>query len=227
MWKHLTNVPTTALRQRTPNHQQEWAYLQRVVQGGGAVYEPLREKIRNRLTPAIQGWAPSAEEHNLLALPVKLGGLAIENPVSSFDSRYNTSKIATSVIAGSISSGTESNAEDHTEQVTREHKEEKVRRKQLDVEKCRQTMEELAPAAQRILKLSWGRSPIHLRQVEEDIGAVDDDVTGRTPHLIRLPVTTSSPLKGAISSLKPLSCNDSLIGRRSHFKEISSIGSCV
>ncbi|KAF6206208.1 hypothetical protein GE061_017437 [Apolygus lucorum] len=121
---------------------------------GDAEYEPLREKIRNRLTPAILGWAPTAEEHNLLAMPVKLGGLAIENPVSSFNSRYNTSRRAISVIADSISTGSEFSAEAHSEQVIREQKE----GEELDAEKSRQVMEQLEPATRRTLKRVVGRN---------------------------------------------------------------------
>lgn len=132
--------------------QKEWAYLQRVVQGCSPEYEPLRDAIRHRLTPAILGWAPSEAEHNLLSLPVKLGGMALEDPVPTAAVRFDTSRRATVVLASSIFSGADFSGSNHLEQVTQEQTAERARRKQQEAEKSNLAVEALEASAKRTIR---------------------------------------------------------------------------
>ena len=51
----------------------EWNYLQRVVRGYDDEYVPLRDAIREVLTPAILGREILEREHDLFVLPVNVG----------------------------------------------------------------------------------------------------------------------------------------------------------
>eukprot|EP00117_Sycon_ciliatum_P010437 scpid81911/ scgid12340/ len=61
----------------------EWSYLQRVVQGLEEEFAPLRDVILEQFAPAILGREVLPREHQLLTLPVKYGGLALADPVST------------------------------------------------------------------------------------------------------------------------------------------------
>lgn len=132
--------------------QQEWAYLQRVVPGCAEEFEPLRDKIRSRLTPAILGWSPSPTEHQLLALPVKLGGLAIEDPVEAAEGRYETSRRGASVLVESITAGTDFQTESHIARVMEEQVAERAARNQRASDRSREVLETLAPTTRHTLK---------------------------------------------------------------------------
>ena len=53
--------------------------------------EPLEKEIRENLIPAICGRKVNDIERNLLALPARLGGMGIINPVESGNYEYESS----------------------------------------------------------------------------------------------------------------------------------------
>ena len=91
----------------------EWAYLQRVVRGCDELYAPLREVIQNNLTPALFGGEILEYEHELFALPAKMGGLALCNPVSTAAASFNASKEAMSVLQDAVRTGVSLMSHDH------------------------------------------------------------------------------------------------------------------
>ncbi|BES95058.1 Hypothetical protein NTJ_07867 [Nesidiocoris tenuis] len=103
----------------TKSLQREWAYLQRVVNGCEDEYEPLKTTIQQKLTPAILGRTVDPEEHDLFSLPARLGGLQIENPVSTSVTASAISKEATSKLVTSITTGVQLDTVEHEEQVRR------------------------------------------------------------------------------------------------------------
>ena len=61
----------------------EWSFLQRVVEGCDDEYGHLQNTIRRVFTPSVFGREVLEREHDLLELPVKLGGLALSDQVKS------------------------------------------------------------------------------------------------------------------------------------------------
>jgi len=78
--------------------QNEWQYVQRVVADTAPLFSQLEEVIRTHFLPALLG-VPSVEidgdYHQLLTHSVKLGGLAIRNPVDTAPRVYKASLAAT------------------------------------------------------------------------------------------------------------------------------------
>ena len=60
-----------------------WTFLSRTIPDIAELLQPLEDAIQQHLIPALTGCPPcSREERDLLALPVRLGGIGIINPVS-------------------------------------------------------------------------------------------------------------------------------------------------
>ena len=70
---------------------------QRVTPGFEEAYLPLRDAIRQVFTPSVIGGEILDREHELFALPVKCGGLAIPDPVSTSAPAFATSHYATAI----------------------------------------------------------------------------------------------------------------------------------
>ena len=62
-----------------------WAFLQRTIPNISHLFSPLEAVIRNKLLPAIVGKEVCDTERALIALPLRYGALAIENPVETAD----------------------------------------------------------------------------------------------------------------------------------------------
>ena len=85
--KRLADVakayPQSAYSAFTRSLSSEWSYLQRMVEGCEAEYGRLRDAIRSLFAPAVFGGEVLQVEHELLELPVRLGGLVLADPVKS------------------------------------------------------------------------------------------------------------------------------------------------
>ena len=68
-----------------------WCFVQRTISGIKHLFEPLERSIRENLLPAIVGRNISDIERKMLALPVRFGGIGIQNPVNTADNEYETS----------------------------------------------------------------------------------------------------------------------------------------
>lgn len=81
----------------------KWTYLQRIHKNVSNLFAPLETVIREKFIPALLGGLHVNEmERNLLALPAKLGGLAIENPTTSSDHKHQASLKITNAISSMI-----------------------------------------------------------------------------------------------------------------------------
>ena len=69
--------------------QCEWNYLQRVVPGCDDLYEELKTTINQVLIPAIFGREVLQREYELLELPVRIGGMALKDPVKTASTNFN------------------------------------------------------------------------------------------------------------------------------------------
>lgn len=68
-----------------------WTYVQRTISGISLLFQPLEDAIRDKLLPAIIGRDISDLERQTLALPLRFGGIGIQNPVLISDREYLTS----------------------------------------------------------------------------------------------------------------------------------------
>ena len=83
--------PQAALSAFTKALCMRWSFLQRTVPSSGDHFQPLEDTIREKLIPAIVGRKVSDLERRLLALPVRLGGIGIQNPVQTAEYEYKSS----------------------------------------------------------------------------------------------------------------------------------------
>ena len=87
--------PQAALSGYTKGLCHRWTFLQRTVPGISDLFEPLEDVIAHKFIPAIVGREVSKLQRDLLALPVRYGGLGIANPVQTADREYETSRKVT------------------------------------------------------------------------------------------------------------------------------------
>ena len=70
----------------------KWQYLMRTVSNISNLFAPLEEVIRLKLIPLLTGRDDISDvERNLLALPCRLGGMGLVNPVAISDEQYTSS----------------------------------------------------------------------------------------------------------------------------------------
>ena len=108
--KEIESLSTIALSQPhaayaafTHGLTSKWTFLARTISGIADLLKPLEEKIRCQFLPSLTGRkAFSDEERDLLALPVRLGGLGITNPVKQTAHQYATSLKITAPLAALI-----------------------------------------------------------------------------------------------------------------------------
>jgi hypothetical protein len=80
-----------------------WTYLQRTIPSITPMFHKLEDSIRNNFIPALLGGRfVTDSERDLLSLPCRLGGLALENPMHPFEDKYQNSKKATQQLANLI-----------------------------------------------------------------------------------------------------------------------------
>ena len=83
----------------------KWIYLQRTMDNTSELFEVLEKTIRDRLIPKLIGRPCSDSERQLLALPIKLGGMGLDNPVETADAQYsyslsNSKPLIDAILAG-------------------------------------------------------------------------------------------------------------------------------
>ena len=81
----------------------KWTYLTRTMPGTGPNLLPLEVIIRTKLTPALTGRPPPNDtERDLLALPARLGGIALVNPTQATDTEFLSSTKITEALKEAI-----------------------------------------------------------------------------------------------------------------------------
>ena len=80
-----------------------WTYLSRTIPDTAELFKPLEDAIRLQFIPSLTGQSPISDAlRELMALPVRLGGLGIASPSQSSTTQYNTSKLITSPLTSLI-----------------------------------------------------------------------------------------------------------------------------
>ena len=105
--KQLANIaqvqPHAAYSAYTHGLSSRWTFLTRTIPGIAHLLQPLEDAIHQHLIPALTGRPPcSREERDLLALPVRLGGLGISNPASTSIRVFEASLRLTSPLVTAI-----------------------------------------------------------------------------------------------------------------------------
>ena len=72
-----------------------WCFLQRTVPNAKEYFIPVEEAIRQLLIPAIIGRKISDLERRMISLPVRMGGLGIQNPIDTAEIEFSNSSIVT------------------------------------------------------------------------------------------------------------------------------------
>ena len=88
-------VPQIAYSAFTTGLSSRWCYIgyiQRTVPGITDLFILLQDTILKSLIPAIAGRNVSDIERDMIALPLRYGGLGIQNPTITVDREYNSSK---------------------------------------------------------------------------------------------------------------------------------------
>ena len=106
----LEQLATIACTQPHPAHAalthemtSKWTYLIRTTPGIGPNLLPLEVVIRTKLTPALTGRPPPNDtEQDLLALPARLGGIALVNPTQATDTEFLSSTKITEALKEAI-----------------------------------------------------------------------------------------------------------------------------
>ena len=74
----------------------KWLYAMRTIPNIGHLLQPLEDIIRQKLIPSLTGRPPPNDrERELVALPVRLGGMGLINPTMIADQEYKASKEVT------------------------------------------------------------------------------------------------------------------------------------
>ena len=76
-----------------------WSYVQRTIPGIRHLFIPLEEAIKEKLIPAIIGRKISDVERKIFAVPVRMGGMNILNPVETAETEYESSRYITENLA--------------------------------------------------------------------------------------------------------------------------------
>ncbi|MCP4460372.1 MAG: hypothetical protein GY816_20470, partial [Cytophagales bacterium] len=84
--------PQIALSAYTKGLCRRWTFLQRTINDTGHLFQPLEEAITHFFIPSLIGRPCSPLERKLMALPVRYGGLGIQNPTKTAQLEHNSSK---------------------------------------------------------------------------------------------------------------------------------------
>ena len=83
--------PHAAYSALTHGLSSKWTYLSRTIPDISSILQPIEQKLHREFLPSITGQNPfNQNERNLMALPVRLGGLAVKNPAENCSSFENS-----------------------------------------------------------------------------------------------------------------------------------------
>jgi hypothetical protein len=83
--------PQAAYSSYTKAISRRWTYIQRTIPNIANLFKPLENVIREKLIPALVGRHISDMERKIFALPVRMGGLGIENPTLTAGYEFSAS----------------------------------------------------------------------------------------------------------------------------------------
>lgn len=84
------------------SHQFQWTYFQRVLIDSEDSFDSLNSTIKARFLPALFNGHVTDDEAAIFSMPIKKGGLAIQNPAKYGKMNYDISKQGCSKLKESI-----------------------------------------------------------------------------------------------------------------------------
>ena len=96
------SLPRLSERRRRLKFRLRWTYFLRTLPDIADLLEPLERAISDVLIPALLEDQVAETERDLLALPVRMGGLGLVNPVSQSRHEYEASIKATAPLVKQI-----------------------------------------------------------------------------------------------------------------------------
>ena len=107
-----------------------WTYFLRTLPDIECLLGPLERAIADSLIPALTGHTCTDTERNLLALPVRMGGLGLVNPMELASPEYTASRKVTAPLVEQIVSQAHASPDDNTvrslQQEARKEKEQRL-----------------------------------------------------------------------------------------------------
>ena len=94
--------PQIAYTAFTKGLSSRWCYIQRTIEGISELFNPLENAISKSLIPAIFGRNVENHEREMLALPLRHGGLGIQDPTKTADREYEASRRITEQLTNLI-----------------------------------------------------------------------------------------------------------------------------
>jgi len=86
--------------------QNEWNYIQRVVEDTDESFKKLKDALCNQFLPEICGFEIEEFDAELMLRPSKFGGIGIRDPVKTAEIAYKTSLQSSEILKNGIISGT-------------------------------------------------------------------------------------------------------------------------
>ena len=98
-----TTQPHAAHAAFTHGLVSKWTFLTRTIPSTGHLFQPLEDTLRFHFIPALTGRpSPNDSERDLLALPARLGGLALINPTDLSHTEHSASLQVSQPLASHI-----------------------------------------------------------------------------------------------------------------------------
>ena len=120
-----------------------WTYYLRILPDIEDLIEPLERSISHALIPAITGHTCTPAERDLLAFPVRMGGLGITNPCHIAASEYEASTAITGPLVEQIVAQTHELPDDHAIRTLQQcNRREKDARLREDLEEVKNALPE-------------------------------------------------------------------------------------
>ena len=118
--------PHLLLASHTHSQQHKPTYIQRTVRAKSSEFAPLEHAIRTELLPEITPWvALNDQQREVMAMPVRSGGIGITDPTQTAALNHQVATTATSVLVKALLGKQQWNADDHHHhfrQTTSKHK---------------------------------------------------------------------------------------------------------
>ena len=130
-----------------------WTYVQRTIPNIDHLFAPLEETIRDKLIPALIGRKVSDTERRILAMPVRYGGMGINNPTNA-SQQYTASIRITENLTQIIYNQEKDFSNYNSEEVKKSINEVKAEREADYKEEYEQICDVIDEKMQRILALA-------------------------------------------------------------------------
>ena len=152
-----TSQPHAAYAAFVHGLSHRWTFLSRTIPEISNLFQPLEDAIHQMLIPALTGRPPcSILTRNLLALPVRLGGLGLVNPSTTSDLNFQASEKLTAPLVAIISSQDQTQGVDDAE-ISTMKKDLKASNRQRSEEEANIIYNQLMPQMKRQVDLAKER----------------------------------------------------------------------